>query len=384
MIERSTPRLAANVAPLPPNTVSWLDLVRALCAQVVVLAHMELLHRFEQSPFSLPPLASIAVVMFYILSGFLIARALFVRYREPDYDFVHFFIDRFCRIYPAYFAALVFVALIDAVHRLYYPQHYYIFLSGLGDFSYSVANFIATALMVFKTPFLSVLVGHENLMIFGSAGQFWSLPVEWWLYLTVGYLVLTLKRKRFAVRDYALFLLFAYIPFFFMFQGNPVTGEGMAAVWLMGAIASFVYNACRVDMTKPYVRLLVGVAVVLLCLTSLFRYQISGSPYDALGAFNLTALFLVSLWLVQHHWGNFLSSPSIERITRFLSSYAYSLYLTHYSLIEFLNNFPVPVIAKWVLCNVFAFWFAYRFEIPHHRWAAKLHAWRARRNYHPT
>ncbi|MBX9787804.1 MAG: acyltransferase [Pirellulales bacterium] len=376
---RQTTRPTLRGTALPPAAVSWLDLVRALSAQVVVLAHLELLHRFEANPFLLPPLASIAVVVFYILSGFLIGRTLLLRYTDADYDFVHFLIDRFCRIYPAYLAALVFIALIDYAHRLYYPQNYHIYLNGLGDYSYTVANFIATALMVFKTPFLTSLVGPQNLMIFGSASQFWSLPVEWWLYMTVGYLVLTLKRKRFVLRDYALLLLFAYIPFFFMFQGNPVTGEGMAAVWLMGAIASFVYNACRVDLTKKYVRNLIAVAALLLCLTTLFRYQISGSPYDALGAFNLTALFLVSLWLVQHPWGSILSSATIRRLTRFLASYAYSLYLTHYSLVGFLNNFSLPAIIKWLLCNAFAVWFAYRFEVPHHRWAAKLHAWRARR-----
>jgi len=379
MSDNSINSSAATAAALPPSVVTWLDLLRAISAQCVLLGHLELLHRFERGPFWLPPLQSLAVVIFYLLSGFLITRTLWLRYRDPRYDFGQFFIERFCRIYPAYLASLLFVAGIDYYHRSYFPGHYHAFLNGWGELSYDWPNFITTGLMLCKAPLLGLPIDWHHFLIFGSASQFWSLPPEWWLYLTVGYVALTLKGGGFNLRNYFVLLIFAYIPFFFLFQGNPSTGDGMSAVWLMGGLACILHNLCRVDMQQAHVRRLIVFAAAILTLTTIFRYQIAADPYDALAAFNLAALFLMTIWLVQHRWGDFLALRHMQSLARFLASYSYSLYLTHYSLVGFLNNYALHPSVSWLLCNLLALGFAYFFEMPHRRWATKINDLRIRR-----
>jgi len=365
--------------PLPSNLVAWLDFIRAISAQLVLLAHLEILRVFEQFPFYLPPLGSIAVVLFFVLSGFLITRTIIIRYQDDRHDFCAFLIDRLCRIYPAYLAALLLVAVIDYYHILYSPKHYESFLNGLDQLSYTWPNFIGTALMCFKAPHLGDLVGYSNTLIFGSARQFWTLPIEWWIYLTIGYISLTLKQNRFRFADYMITLSLGYIPFFFLFQGNPTTGAGIAAIWLMGGIASLVYHFVSLDMSKSYLARMVAMGTGLLGTTTFFRYQIAQNPFDMLGAFNLAGFFLLSLWLVEHPNSQFLRSKRTQTANRFLSSFAYSLYLTHYSLIGLFQTLELPTWIQWGLCNLTAYLFAVVFEKPHRRWARRLHGWRNKR-----
>jgi peptidoglycan/LPS O-acetylase OafA/YrhL len=52
-------------------------------------------------------------LIFFLISGFVIAAALSRRSGDPDYGFLRFFVDRFARIYSGLLPALVLILAVD-------------------------------------------------------------------------------------------------------------------------------------------------------------------------------------------------------------------------------------------------------------------------------
>ena len=104
-----------------------LDLIRGISAQLVVVGHGLAffgLARFLHEP-SFPWMQNIAVLVFFLLSGFLIPYSVNRRSnRDTDYSFSYFFVDRFSRIYIPFLTALVFVFAIDWLSRAIDPATY--------------------------------------------------------------------------------------------------------------------------------------------------------------------------------------------------------------------------------------------------------------------
>lgn len=166
-----------TVQPLPAQLSVTLNLLRGISAQLVLLTHLLsfLLPSFHPSP-KIIPMASLGVILFFLLSGFLITHTLLA---HRDKGLQSYLIDRFCRIYPPYIATLVLVALIDYVYITSFPQQY-----SEHGYRYTVGRFLTGAFFLPKFNF------HTGMAIFGSASQLWTLPVEWWLYLGAWYCLL--------------------------------------------------------------------------------------------------------------------------------------------------------------------------------------------------
>jgi peptidoglycan/LPS O-acetylase OafA/YrhL len=64
-------------------------------------------------PPQFPFIQNIGVLIFFVMSGFLITATLLHNSAKPDYGFARYFIDRFARIYSGLLPALVFVIVTD-------------------------------------------------------------------------------------------------------------------------------------------------------------------------------------------------------------------------------------------------------------------------------
>ena len=101
---------------LSENSSVFLNLTRAILAQLVLLGHaLDFFGVFSyagqnDAP---PQIGRLAVVVFFILSGILIAYTVDLKRENKAFGFLEFFIERFCRIYSALLPALVVIALID-------------------------------------------------------------------------------------------------------------------------------------------------------------------------------------------------------------------------------------------------------------------------------
>ncbi len=156
---------------LDKNESLYLDLVRGVSAQIVVIGHS--LSFFSVAPFlhepNVPWMQNIAVLMFFILSGFVITYTVSLKSSIINqYSFKEYSIDRFSRIYVAFIPAILFVFAIDFVS------------SSMGNYThkptFNIETFIANIFMLQDYPAF-YLMNAECCTSFGSArlsGQ-WQL-----------------------------------------------------------------------------------------------------------------------------------------------------------------------------------------------------------------
>src|SRR5882724_6900197 len=96
------------------DTSTALDIMRAIAAQMVCVGHgLSFFH--ISRPAGMPLIQNIGVLLFFIMSGFLINATLTQKSVNPDYSFGSYFIDRFARIYSGLIPALIFVIIIDGI-----------------------------------------------------------------------------------------------------------------------------------------------------------------------------------------------------------------------------------------------------------------------------
>jgi peptidoglycan/LPS O-acetylase OafA/YrhL len=65
---------------------------------------------------------------------------------------------------------------------------------------------------------------------FGSARPFWTLAIEWWIYLSFGYLILVfLKKDKLSLLNILILLFFSVVPVFNLIigRGNGLTTCGI-------------------------------------------------------------------------------------------------------------------------------------------------------------
>jgi len=164
---------------------SILNLVRFLCCQGVVVGHalgfLHISHRYVGG------LASYCVLLFFILSGFLISYSLLNKLKnQPEYNFWSFFKDRFFRIYPPFLGALIVVVLLDFTSG---------YLTG-ADLSIKMymKNFMLNIFQLQGFPVANILYYQYGLDFFyfrhfGSNFPLWTISIEWWLYMFYGFFI---------------------------------------------------------------------------------------------------------------------------------------------------------------------------------------------------
>jgi peptidoglycan/LPS O-acetylase OafA/YrhL len=102
-----------NLDPKENDTSLTLDLLRAVAAQMVCVGHAIIFFVSGSRPQWLPVMQNIGVLIFFLISGFVIAAALSRRSGDPEYGFLRFFVDRFARIYSGLLPALVLILAVD-------------------------------------------------------------------------------------------------------------------------------------------------------------------------------------------------------------------------------------------------------------------------------
>ncbi len=147
-----------------------LDALRGLAAQVVLIAHANLFILSEPGPF-LGWLARLAVIFFFVLSGFAIATTIsrhIVTYGR--WDWFDYALRRFARIYPPYCVAILSVAVVAALSWFGIPM--------LG-ISRSASTFNIDAISWVRA-LLFLYTGNDAITVVDIA--IWSLRLEVALY----------------------------------------------------------------------------------------------------------------------------------------------------------------------------------------------------------
>src|SRR4051794_14178125 len=201
---------------LTPSSSLLLHLIRGVTAQAVVVGHALAMFEIQRLPY----VQNSGVVIFFILSGFVIPYSALGKVRSTrEYSFTRFFIDRLCRIYMGFIPSLIFVVAAEVLthHLLRLPNPKSIAepLYGIGTatvisyhHAFSVKAFIGNLLMLQDFPFqpqiydfflktfslnLSSILPITS---FGSARPFWTIAIEWWIYMLFGWIALAHRFRK--------------------------------------------------------------------------------------------------------------------------------------------------------------------------------------------
>jgi peptidoglycan/LPS O-acetylase OafA/YrhL len=303
-----------------PSASVYLDIIRIMSSQLVVIGHG---FRFAgifsfMGPPSFPYLQKIAVVIFFFLSGFLVSSSVFKRLKNTNYSFIEYCCERFARIYSAFFPSLIFVAILDTFCKFVMPDKYF------HENSFTFKSFLGNLLMLQDTAF------PFQVTTFASAKPLWSLAIEWWIYLLFGCLVLVSHKnmKDIALKVFGIFL-FGIVPYYSL-TGR---GNGLAYVWVWGALFAMLYLKYH-----SYLKLkqsLIFIAGSVVTVTAAWRVLRTGQPYEFKFGYLISSAFFI--WFI--YFNNIQNSfkETSLRIIKIFAGYSFTLYLTHYSIMDFLR-----------------------------------------------
>jgi peptidoglycan/LPS O-acetylase OafA/YrhL len=260
-----------------------------------------------------------AVLIFFVISGFLVGGDLLRRLDGIDLFLGRYLIDRFSRIYIVMAPALVFGFAVDFLGRRLFPN------SGIYDgvFFNGVFNPI---------NILWTLLQQQNLWAqqAGTNGALWSLACEMWYYITFPLLLLPLSRayspcvKLTGFACGALAIIFMSIP-----EGFFLFGYG---VWALGAL---IRVAPRPLIKSAWLSLGVFLATTALMRLGARGPLVAAHPFVSTLADAAVASTFANLLLSLRFAADGGLFANLSPIHRRLSDFSYSLYATHAPLVFF-------------------------------------------------
>lgn len=337
-----------------------LDLLRVFAAELVCVFHAIAFFKVDwlRNP-HLPPMQNFGVCVFFVLSGFLIAHTLVKKSEDPGYGFPDYLIDRVARIYSGWVPALIFVAVVDfllvkaGVYGAGRDRSFHAFLGNLfmlQQYSGAFARYLSVG-------------------IFGSGGPFWSLSIEFHIYLLVG-------AAFFMLRGAKAWLLLPVALVFGQLPATNLTGTSLFVLWLAGFAIAFILANYAANVSAAVWLIVGALSTGWLC----FRLFPNHDPFDPALYPWLAISFAAFIALAMRtRFTIGANRVWLTRVVRFMADYSFSLYLIHYTILFAATKFMTLGRFRYalfmvVVANLCAIAIAIPTEMQHGRLARWLKA----------
>lgn len=336
-IRARRPAFARTFATMKPGLTTFLDFSRWFAALLVVVNHARALTLadfstagasatagpFMRALYLFTGLGHEAVVVFFVISGFLVGGSTLERWQRRGPDLRAYASARTSRIYTTLVPALLIgIALDSAGLRWFNASGIY---TTMPEPPIATITYVIGSAMNLPT-FLGNLFMMQGVFTqtLGSNGPLWSLACEWWYYcvFALGAAALTSDKSRrlgWAAAACALALL---LPFSIMLWG---------LVWLTGVLT---YRWVRSSAWRPHP--LAGFALFAFALAaSRFTHGIAVIESNLLAAFARDFVLGIA-------YAAALASAS--RLTRALPFAAWHRQLAEFSYTTYLFHFPALLL----------------------------------------
>jgi peptidoglycan/LPS O-acetylase OafA/YrhL len=263
-----------------------------------------------------------AVLVFFVISGWLVGGSLLDKIRQPD-AIASYAIDRVTRLWTVLIPTFVLTLLFGLGTGVVSAQGIDFALGN--DYSALVFGANLVGLQTISVP------------VFGGNFPLWSLANETWYYLLFPLLVILFRAPRRAQRvacGATLVLLAALL---------PAAIVGYFAIWLLGVAFSRIRIECSAALRSGWLVLLAALWAY---------YRLTGD----MDAFELTTvlpdlacslMFLVLLSSLQFMAAaNSRLRRPLARVGSFFAEFSFSLYVLHVPLIDLLQHLA---LTRWGL-----------------------------------
>jgi peptidoglycan/LPS O-acetylase OafA/YrhL len=318
-------------------TSTYLDLVRLLAAVAVLVTHLAYPRFTGGLLLEWRTYGNDAVMVFFVLSGYVIAHTVATR----DRDFRSYLIHRCARLYSVALPAIALTLLLDGVGRAIDPAMY-------DGFWYQSSD---PVLRVLRAASFTNELWFDSVRLFTN-GPYWSLGYEFWYYLifaaacflrgaprtaTIGGLALVVGPK-------ILLLLPVWLLGVWVHRVNLGARIGRAAGWFLFAGSFVLYALFRAlgwrDALLAWTWELLGKRFV----EGELMWSNEFLAAYAIGA--LVAANFIGLHAVAGDLAPLLARH--ERRIRDWAGYTFSIYLFHYPVLQFLAALlPIAPRAWW-------------------------------------
>jgi peptidoglycan/LPS O-acetylase OafA/YrhL len=323
-----------------------LDLIRAVAAWLVMWGHLRNLFfvdfeyvehggRLVKVIYFLTGFGHQSVVVFFVLSGFLISATVIKRFVSGSWSWRGYAIDRLTRLYVVLIPGLLFGLLWDKTGSAIFASTglYSQPLAGFG--SSIVQSRITLPAFVGTLAFLQTLASP----VFGSNGPLWSLANEFWYYalFPVGLAALVAWTKR-RIRQAVLLSVLAIA--IAAFVKTPILSGFL--IWMAGCALVVVYS--RFDLRKGFwliAYLLIASTAVFACLVA-SRTRNSGALASDIALGVTFSVFLFGILQIEPR----RHQEGYAKVAHLLAAFSYSLYVLHFPLLLFVRAWLVPSL-RW-------------------------------------
>jgi len=281
------------------------------------------------------PLGHLGVVIFFVLSGFLITRILFLNADEIHRTklsvwpkIIRFIYRRSLRIFPIYFI-LLFIGLI-----------------------FNISNFKELwPWLLSYTPNFYIMIKGQWL---GTWDHLWSLAVEEQYYLIFPYFILFLNKKNY-LSLFAIMIglgIMSRLIFYFMMPHDIIEKYWMFSYvnpisaidcFGLGGLLAYYYHYdhvlfLKIDQKKNYLPITIAAVVITLVLSNYSEYTYDNVWFSiferSVSAIFAYFLILTALKEKNHYLGQLLEN----RVIVYLGSISYGIYLYHNLIFNFYHQ----------------------------------------------
>lgn len=318
---------------IPAEASPQLNTLRGLSAIAVLIGHGVQVFVAPAMPAIFPVfglLAQAAVMLFFVLSGFLITKSITRNGSQPGgFNVGSYASDRFDRIYPPLLFALLLVAILYLLSRFAFP-------TGSNAYLYTGGFIVRDGFFVDPAAYAGTLVFLNGFAVdnISANGPLWSLSYEVWYYVIAG--LFAWKPRAGGALGVALLIGLGFVNKIFAVY---------SLVWFAGAAVAVAHNR---QLRMYSLARSAAVAGALAASAIGFRYVSlaanANSPADypllLLVAFNLAGgcAFAACLHLLM------AGRLRILVIAPSTANFSYTLYVTHLPTLLFIYGIIQPYV----------------------------------------
>jgi len=351
-----------------------IDIIRVIACEMVVISHpfdISIVYFHIVTTTSVPFIVivndffgHVGVILFFIVSGIVITNSLLKNIDTNEaYNFKNYFIDRFSRIYTGLVPCLIFIFIFATI----LVNTSYEYCLAMKCTSINFFNWIGSLFMLqgIQLPNIQAHSYSSMFQPYINTPRFavilWTLNLEWWIYLAFGLIAINIKKKKkLNLLNFILLLVFLYYPLEELILNIH---ENLILVWLMGMGITLLYQ--YIDKFKWHQQLkyvITTVSFLIIGRIGILAHD-SFSPtyilhnqrfYDLV--LEVLLVIFILLLLIKYKDQNRFADKKITKIFKFMGSYSFTLYLTHF-IIENLV-FATYLAQGWNYPLVFVFGFS--------------------------